>query len=181
MTWVDWAILIVLALSVLGGLEQGFFRAVFSLGGLLLGLALAAWNYPHVAFLLTPFVPIEAVADTIAFLAIAIVVMGLAGGVGRIVAKTIHQLGLGCLDRLAGAVFGFFQGALFVMICILVAVAFFPHARWLTESRLPKRFFGACQLSTHITPAELTQRVILGLKMLEDETPDWMHPGKARS
>ena len=49
LTWVDWAIVIVVALSVFGGLAQGFFRSVCSLGGLILGLALAAWNYRIVA------------------------------------------------------------------------------------------------------------------------------------
>ncbi len=56
MTWVDWAIVIFLVVSVLGGLQQGFFRSVCSLGGLLLGLVLAAWNYPRVAALLRPLV-----------------------------------------------------------------------------------------------------------------------------
>lgn len=177
MTWVDWAIVVVLALAVLGGLQQGFLRAVFALGGLLLGLTLAAWNYARFAALLLAFIPIEAVRNTIAFLAIAVLVMGLAGFLGKVVATTIHHMGLGCLDRLAGAVFGFLQGALFVTVCILVALAFYPHARWLTESRLPKRFFGACQLSTRLSPAELAQRVLLELKRLEEETPQWMHPG----
>ena len=45
MTLVDWAIVILIALSVLEGLSEGFFRSFCSLGGLLLGLVLAAWNY----------------------------------------------------------------------------------------------------------------------------------------
>ena len=49
MALVDWAIVAVMVLAVLGGLSQGFFRSVFSLGGLLLGLALAAWNYGRIA------------------------------------------------------------------------------------------------------------------------------------
>jgi membrane protein required for colicin V production len=179
MTWVDWAIVIILTLAVLGGLQQGFLRAVFSLGGLFLGLSLGAWNYAGIASFLLPFVHIEPVADTIAFLLVAVLVMGVAGFLGKVVAKTVHHMGLGCLDRLAGAAFGFFQGALFVTVIILVAVAFYPHARWLTESRLPKKFFGACALSTHLTPAELAGRVMQSLNDLEDRTPQWMHPGKA--
>ncbi len=176
MTWVDWAIAIAIVLSVLGGLSQGFFRSVFSLGGLLLGLALAAWNYGATAALLLPVVRITAVANAIGFLAIALVVMGIAGVAGTILAKTFHRIGLGCLDRLAGAAFGFVQGTLFVTLCILVTVAFFPHAHWLIEARLPHLFFGACHLSTHMSPAELADRVREGLKTLEQQTPRWMHP-----
>jgi hypothetical protein len=66
---------------------------------------------------------------------------------------------------------------LLVTLIVLVAVAFFPEEHWLTEARLPKHFFGACHLSTHITPAELAERTRLGLRLLEHESPKWMHPG----
>jgi membrane protein required for colicin V production len=176
MTWVDWAIVIFMTVSVLGGLQQGFFRSVCSLGGLLLGLVLAAWNYARAAALLKPYVRIESVADTIGFLMIALVVMVLAGILGTILAKTFHELGLGWLDRIAGGLFGLLQGALLVTLCILVAVAFFPKAPWLSEGKLPKEFFGACHLSTHLSPAALAERVREGLKALEEESPEWMHP-----
>ena len=158
MTWVDWAIVFFLVVSVLGGLQQGFFRSVCSLGGLALGLVLAAWNYPRVAALLRPFVHIEDVANAIGFLLIALVVMALAATLGSILAKTLRKLGLGCLDRLAGGIFGLLQGALMVTLCILVAVAFFPTAHWLTEGKLPRQFFGACHLSTQVSPEYLANR-----------------------
>ncbi len=181
MAWVDLVIVIVIVLSGLGGLRQGFFRAVCGLGGLLLGLVLAAWNYARVATLLKPMVRYEPLADAIGFLLIAVVVMGLAALIGAILAKALHQIGLGCLDRIAGAAFGLLQGALLVTLFILVAVAFFPQAHWLVEAKLPRRFFGACHLSTHMGPHELAQRVRDGLKMLEEETPAWLHqlPGKS--
>jgi membrane protein required for colicin V production len=177
MTLVDWAIVFVMVMAVLGGLTQGFFRSVFSLGGLLLGLVLAAWNYGLVASLFLPMVRIEAVADTIGFLLIALLVMGLAEVAGKMLSKAFHRMGLGCLDKLAGAAFGFIQGALLVTLVILAALAFFPKAHWLSESKLPKYFFGACHLSTHMDPSELSKRVRHGLKELEEESPVWLHPG----
>jgi membrane protein required for colicin V production len=181
MTWIDWAIVIVVTLSVLGGLSQGFFRSVCSLGGLFLGLVLAAWNYALVAALFAPIVRVQPVANAIGFLLIALVVMGVAGAVGTALAKTMHRVGLGCLDRLAGGVFGFLQGALLVTLCILVAVAFFPQAHWLVQARLPRLFFGACHLSANMSPAELAQRVREGLRMLEEGTPVWLHPDGGRA
>jgi len=176
MTWIDWAILIVMALSVLAGLQQGFFRSFCSLGGLLLGLVLAAWNYARVAELLKPLVRIEPVADTIGFILIALFVMGLASLIGTVLAKALHKVGLGCLDSLAGAAFGLFQGALLVTLCIMAALAFFPKAHWLAEGKLPRHFFGACHLGTNMSPAELAKRVREGLRSLEEESPPWMHP-----
>jgi membrane protein required for colicin V production len=177
---VDWAIVALMALAVVGGFAQGFFRAVCGLGGLLLGLAIAAWNYGRIAKLILPLVRIEAVANVIGFLLIALLVMALAGLAGKILSKTFHSIGLGCLDSLAGAVFGFFQGALFVTLVILVTVAFFPRAHWLTEAKLPRLFFGACHLSTHMTPHELAERVRHGLNALEEESPRWLHPNDGR-
>src|ERR1035441_55574 len=116
MTWVDLAIVIVLVVSVLGGLSQGLLRSVCSLCGLIFGLILAAWNYARVAALLLPLVRIEPVADAIGFLLIALLVMAVANLFGAVVSKVIHKIGLGCLDRLAGGAFGFLQGALLITL-----------------------------------------------------------------
>lgn len=177
MTLEDWIIVAVLALSTIGGLSQGIFRSLFSLAGLVVGLAVAAWNYGRVATLLLPFLKNEAVDDTIGFIVIALVIMGIAGLAGTVLHKTFHRMGLGCLDRLAGGLFGFVQGMLLVALCILVAVAFFPQAHWLAEARLPRLFFGACHLSTQVTPADLADRIRRGLNVLELQTPAWMRPG----
>lgn len=181
MTWVDWVIVIVLAASAVGGLAQGFFRTACSLIGLIFGLSLAAWNYPRVAEVFWPLVHVEAIADTIAFLLIALVVMALANLVGTLLGRSFDWLGLGCLDTIGGGILGFFQGLVLVILCLLVAVAFFPQADWLVDARLPRRFFGALHVSTHISPEELAQRVRHGLTLLEQQTPPWMHPGSGIS
>lgn len=176
MTVVDWIIVLMLAGAVIAGLVQGFVRSAFGLGGLLLGLVLGAWNYGRAAAILQPVVRSWGIANTIGFLLIAIVVAAVTTGVGNILSKMLHQIGLGCLDRLAGGVFGFFQGALLVTLCILVTVAFFPDAKWLTESRLPRHFFAACHLSTNVSPEGLRKLVREDLNKLEKESPRWMHP-----
>lgn len=176
MTWVDWLVLAILAAATIGGLAQGFLRTVCSLAGLILGLALAAWNYQWLAMAFLPIVRIDTVANTIAFLLIALVVMALANLLGGFLAKTVHRMGLGCIDSLAGAVIGFFQGAVLVMICVLVTVAFFPGQAWMAEAKLPKLFFGACHLSAKASPGELGDKVRKGLLLLEHESPEWMHP-----
>jgi membrane protein required for colicin V production len=114
MAWVDWAIVFIMAAAVLGGLAQGFFRSVCSLLGLVLGLGIAAWNYGRLSALFLPLVRVRAVADTIAFVLIALLVMAIFAIIGTFLAKAFRFLGLGCLDGIAGAVFGFFQGVFLV-------------------------------------------------------------------
>ena len=173
---VDVAIVVVMVLSILAGLAQGFFRSFCSLGGLILGLAVAEWNYPLVAAPLERLIHNEQIADIVGFILIAIVIMAIAGILGSFFAKAFKAIGLGCLDRLAGAVFGFFQGILLVTLVILVTVAFYPQAHWLLVSKLPRRFFAACHLSTQVSPEFLAKRVREGLKVLEGEAPEWLHP-----
>jgi membrane protein required for colicin V production len=180
MTLVDWIIVVVIAMAVLGGMARGFFRSAFSLAGLILGLALASWNYWRVAAILKPLIHSDEVANAVAFLVIALVVMAVAAIVGAMLAKMFEKVGLGCLDRLAGAVFGFVEGMVFVTLGILVTVAFFPKTQWLTEARLPRYFFGALHVSTHVTPSRLADRVRKELHTLEEESPQWMHEGSGK-
>ncbi len=175
MDWVDWIILAVLVVSALAGLAQGFFRTVCSLLGLILGVLLADWNYPRVATVFQPMVRIQALADAIGFLLIALAVMVIANVIGGFMKKLFHWMGLGCLDTLGGALVGIVQGVLLVTVCILATVAFLPQTAWLTQARLPKEFFGALHLSTQVSPGDLSARVRAGLKSLEQESPQWLH------
>jgi membrane protein required for colicin V production len=177
MSWVDLAIVIVLAMATLGGLAQGFFRSICSLLGLVIGLELAAWNYGRVAALVRPIVPVEAVDNFIGFLVIALLVMAVANLVGGIVSDTVRKMGLGCVDKLGGAVVGFVQGVLLVVLVIVVTVAFFPKEEWLADARLPRMFLGACHLSTNMTPGDLGKKMQSGLEQMERQSPEWMHPG----
>lgn len=180
MTVVDWIIVAVVAGAVLAGIARGFFRSVFSLAGLVAGLALAAWNYNRFEGLLKPMVHSKEVADAIAFLVIALVVMAAAAIVGSLLARLFEKVGLGCLDRMAGALFGLGEGLIFVAIGIFVTVAFFPQTQWLTEARLPRYFFGALHVSTRVTPQQLADRVRKELHTLETDSPRWMREDKSR-
>jgi membrane protein required for colicin V production len=170
LTLVDWIIVVVLAAAVLAGIARGFFRSAFSLAGLIVGLSLAAWNYWRVAAVLKPLIHSVEVANAIAFLVIALAVMVIAAILGSILAKVFEKVGLGCLDRLGGAVFGFVEGIVLVLIGLLVTVAFFPETVWLTEARLPRYFFGALHVSVHVTPSRLGDRVRKELQTLESES-----------
>ena len=178
MTVVDWIIVVILAGAVLAGLARGFFRSVFSLAGLIAGVALGAWNYWRVAGFLRHFIHSVEVADAVGFLIIAFAVMAIAAILGSLLSKFFQKVGLGCLDRLAGALFGFVEGLVFVTLCILVTVAFFPQTAWLTEARLPRYFFGALHISIQVTPSRLGERVRKDLITLEAESQQWIREEK---
>ena len=175
MTLVDWVVVIIMLSGVIAGFAQGFFRSVCALGGLVIGLSVAAWNYERLAQIFLPVFRVSAVANTVAFLCIALVIMGLIALIGNMLAKAFKTIGLGWLDGIAGGIFGFFQGVVLVIVFILVIVAFFPQEQWLAESNLPRMFFGALHVSTHMTPSELSSRVRDGLRAVEDESERLLH------
>ncbi|MGC1424405.1 MAG: CvpA family protein [Terracidiphilus sp.] len=180
MTLVDWIIVVVMAAAVLTGIARGFFRSAFSLAGLVLGLTLAAWNYWRFAAVLKVVIHSVEVADAIAFIVIALLLMVVAAILGSLLAKFFEKVGLGCLDRLAGGLFGFIEGLVFVMVCILVTVAFFPQTVWLTEAKLPRYFFSALHVSIRVTPSRFSDRVRNELQTLESESQKLIHEEKSK-
>ena len=131
-----------------------FFRSVFSLGGLLLGLVLAGVELLAVrsdAEAPDPFHR-SGECDRIPGHRIA--------GDGRWPPSLVRcwqrffaKSGWDAWTGLQAASFGFLEGQLFVMVCILVTVAFFRKQHGSLEARLPRYFFGALHVSIHVTPA----------------------------
>jgi membrane protein required for colicin V production len=176
MNVVDIVIVLLLVLSVIQGYRTGLIQSIFSLLGLIAGIAIASWNYHYFAHDLISLAHSEALADAIAFCLIALAVMLVAGLLGMLIKGVIHGVGLGWLDRLLGLAFGFLRGALLVTLCIVTLAAFFPNTSWLGDSQLGRYFLGTAHLTTTMTPAELKQRILEGLRVVEKDTPIWLHP-----
>ena len=155
MELVDWIILAGLAIATVGGLAQGFFRSFCGLAGLVVGYMVATWNYARLGKLFLAFVRIEALANAIGFLVIILLVM-LMGALGAVVGgfleKSFRWAGLGCIDSLLGAILGFLQGVVIVMVFVVVTLAFFPGTPWLINAKIPPMFFQACHMSMEMSP-----------------------------
>jgi membrane protein required for colicin V production len=177
MDWVDWIIVAGLLLATMGGMAQGFFRSFFGLAGLVLGYMAATWNYARVGKIFLPLLQVEGVANAVAFLLIIVIVMLLGALVGGFLEKTFRWAGLGCIDTLLGAVLGFLQGVVIVMVFVVVTLAFFPGTEWLTNAKIPPMFFEACHVSMEMSPKELDHQVQDTLKKLKRESPGWLRPG----
>lgn len=176
MVVVDWIIAAVLLLSVVGAAKNGFFIEAFSLAGVVLGLLIASWNFERLMPWLLQVIHPPAVAETVAFLAIALAIMVVAGLMGRLLRRTANAIGLGWLDRLVGAAFGFVKGCVIVTLCIMSLAAFFPSCRWLDNSRLAPYFLSAAHTTTAVTPVELGERIRQGIRIIRDAQPQWLKP-----
>lgn len=174
MVLIDWIIVAILVVSVVGAARKGFVVEAFSLAGLVLGLLLASWNYKAVTPWVSEWIHQPQIAAATSFLAIALGVMVIAGIAGRLVRWSVKSVGLGFADRLFGAIFGFVKGCVLVTIGVMALAAFFPRTPWLKDSRLAPYFLSMAHATTVVTPSDLGARIRSGVRMIRDAQPIWL-------
>ncbi len=169
----DWLLIAILLYSTIAAFVTGFFRELFSLVGLFAGILLASWNYSILGSRLIALMP-WAAAQIVSFLLIAILVMVLCGIAGTLVSKTVRTIGLGFVDRLLGAVFGFVRGSLLGVTILMAAAAFLPHEALIRRSQLSKYFLDGAHAVSFVVPTNLQQHIRLGVLELKHNTPEWV-------
>ncbi|MDP2917535.1 MAG: CvpA family protein [Dehalococcoidia bacterium] len=123
MNWLDIVIIIILVISVIGGLRSGLIRSVLSLAGLIIGVVLAGRFYTALAERLF-FVPQDGIAKVVAFIIILVVVMVVAAILGAIITRAASALVLGWLNHLGGGAFGLIMSGIVIAALLAVWVKF---------------------------------------------------------
>ena len=173
----DWIILLVILISVIQAASSGFFQEAFGIAGLVVGYLIAAWQYRNLGGHFVADISSHWLAEIVAFLAIFLGVMILAGVLGRIVRWIVKEAGLNVVDRFLGGVLGLVRGALLVAIVLVSMTAFTPGSRWLTQSSLAPYFLVVGRAAIWVAPAELRQRFYQGLDYLRrGQTPEHGQP-----
>jgi membrane protein required for colicin V production len=134
MNWLDIVILVAFAVPAFIGLRQGLIKAALSLAGVIVGVILASNFYEELGGAMT-FISNPDVANIAAYIIILVVVMIIANVLAQVLKFTAKAVMLGWIDRLGGAVFGLFVGALF-MGAILAAVVNFAGEGVIPDSLL---------------------------------------------
>jgi membrane protein required for colicin V production len=170
----DWFLVVILVYSTVGAFVRGILLELFSLGGLIVGFLLAAWNYRALAAVLGGLIPRASVADVVAFLLIAMGVMIVSTLAGRTLHRTADAIGLGFFDRLLGAGFGFARGCLLGVAILIVATAFLPKNEWIENSHLAPYFLAGAHAVSFVVPHDLQQQILDGAAELKHNAPDWI-------
>ena len=162
----DWALVLIVLVSILQAIAQGFFYEFFSLAGVVVGYLLAAWEYPRVAGWYAQHVNSQWTADIAGFFTIFLAVVVLAGIIGRMASRVVRAVGLRWFDRLLGAVFGFVRGAVMTTVVVLALAAFAPQWGWLQQSRVAPFLLVSGRALIWAAPADLRQRFREGWDLL---------------
>ncbi len=155
----DWLILAVAVWSVLRGLMRGLIRELFALVALVAGITAAAWNYTSLAVWLARWIPNPASASIAAFLLLVLAVSLGVLLVGRLVRSAAHLVGLGLLDRLAGACFGLARASLLGAAILMACTTFLPPQPAIAHSRLAPSLFQIAHTAAILAPTDLEHRI----------------------
>lgn len=121
MTWFDYTLLAVLALSAAVGMWRGLVREVFALAGWIAAVMIAMVFAGQAANVMPANFATPLARTLIAFTVLFLLVLVGAGVAGLIGAKLIRAAGLGLADRTLGGVFGMARGALILLVLALAA------------------------------------------------------------
>ncbi len=153
----DWLIVLVVFVSTVQAITEGFFHEFFSLAGVVVGYLIAAWEYPRAASWYLRFVNSQWTADIAGFFTIFFIVVLLAGLLGRVARWAVKGIGLRWFDRILGALFGFVRGVAMSAVIALALAAFAPQ--WgLQRSRIAPTLLVTSRGMIWAAPAELRQR-----------------------
>jgi len=120
MSWLDYAILGVLAVSVVWGIWRGFIREVISLAGWVLAFLAANAVAGPLGDALPTSISSPEVRVLVAFLVVFIFTLSIATVAGMLLSRLLKAAGLGGLDRTLGGLFGLARG---VVILLALAIA----------------------------------------------------------
>ncbi len=161
MNFVDILLAVIVGGSVIAGFMSGFTRAAFGLIAAFAGVLLGFWFYKTPAAWYVGTLGSETVADLFGFLTVFLIVMVAGAILGRIISTAFKFVGLGPLDRLAGAGFGLVRG-IFVAAAAtaaLIAATPRPVPEFMRSSALLPYALSASDFVTGLAPSGLKKAV----------------------
>ena len=121
MSWLDIAILAVIALSALFGVTRGLVREALSLGGWVLATWVALEFSPRLSDAMVSAISIVSLRFFLAFVLLFIVTLVLAAIVSHLISQTVRKSSLSGTDRALGGLFGVMRGVVLVAVLIWLA------------------------------------------------------------
>lgn len=121
MTVFDYAVLVIVGISILISLMRGAVREILSLLGWVLAFYVARTYAIQVVPLLPYDIPSERLKMLAAFIIVFLAVLLITSLISIALSGLLKEIGLGWLNRLLGGVFGFFRGLLIVTVLMILA------------------------------------------------------------
>jgi membrane protein required for colicin V production len=132
----DWAVVAVLALSLLIGALRGLVYEVLSVVSWVAAFVLAQWFAPDVGAWLPVGKSGETARYAVAFVIVFIGVVFAGGVLAWLIKKMVEAVGLRPIDRTLGAAFGLLRGVVLLLAAaVVVNMTALKSAHWWVESK----------------------------------------------
>lgn len=137
MTVFDYAVLAVVAASVLLGAWRGIVSEALALAAWVAAFFAGRAFAPDVAAVFSSWIKEPALQYIAGFAVVVVLVLVLVALLRFAVSRLLRAIGLGPLDRVLGAVFGIARGVLVVLVAVLVGgLTALPQQTWWREAWL---------------------------------------------
>ncbi len=160
MTWFDYTVIAIVALSALLGWWRGLVYEVLSLLCWVAAAIVARLFAAKVAPYMPAALGAEAVRTAVAFAALFIGILIIGGIVAWLLSKLVKWVGLGWMDVLLGGLFGVLRGVLMVLALVLLAgLTGLPKEPFWRNAALSKPLENVALAAKGWLPESVAQRV----------------------
>ena len=121
MTWLDYAVAGVFAVSLVVGAWRGLVREVLSILGWVIAFLAANLLAGPIGLMMPQAIPNPELRIAAAYVSVFLGSLIVTALLGLLLSKIVHAAGLGGADRALGAVFGAARGLLIVLVAALLA------------------------------------------------------------
>ena len=137
MNFFDYALIMVVGLSMVLSIWRGFVREIISIIGLVLAFFAASRLSNQAGSLFDTWISSQTITNIAGFILVFVLVMVTVGLVGAFIRKLVHMADLTATDRTLGIFFGAARGTLLIGLAFLVYTAYAkPDQPWLQQSVL---------------------------------------------
>lgn len=135
MSWADYAILVVIALSAVVGFFRGFFREAIGLATWIVAFWLAFRLAAPGAAFLEQWITVPSIRLAVAFGVLFLAVLVVGAVINHFIARMVDNTGFAGTDRVLGGVFGVLRGAAVLVVLVLLAgLTPVPEDPWWDQS-----------------------------------------------
>ena len=160
MTWLDYAVIGVFAVSILLGIWRGLIREVISILGWVIAFLAANLFGGPLGAAMPQAIPTPELRVAVAYIAVFVAALVVASLLGILLSKAVHAVGLGALDRSLGAGFGLARGVLIVLAgALLAGLTSVPRQSYWRDSSSGPYLVQAALAIKPLLPQTLSERL----------------------
>lgn len=155
LNWLDYAILAIIAISILISIIRGFTKEALSLAAWIVAAWIALTFSEKAEPLLRDYIEIPSIRLLVAFVALFIITLFLGAFVNYLISQVVKKTGLSGTDRMIGVFFGLARGIVIVAVLVMVGgMTPLPQDPWWGDSQLIHYFESIAEYISQFLPED---------------------------